>query len=872
MRRISVCFLINLFFFLPVFFVFAQNRGELELVAPNGAVVGTFSQGYALVIGEISYNNGWDQLKSIKDDVVTVTKLLEEQKFIVETLVDKPSDDLKRGIENFLNKYGYEENARLIVFFAGHGATHTLYGKKIGYIVPIDAPLLAINQRGFLQKAIPMNQFETWANHLSCRHILFIFDSCFSGTIFTTRSAVEPPSISYSIAEPVRQFITAGDENETVPAESVFLPLLVRALRDREADLDGDGYVSGTELGLYLKKEVIDRHQGKWHPQFGKSHDTRWDKGDFIFAVGKRNPPPRPGPPISVGSVTVESDIAGELFIDGKPSGTIKAGGTVTIPNVSTGSTEVAVKESDGTVIKAPNVMVRQGQTVTAVIERPIPEGLTFTIIDGKSVTITKYSGNATVVNIPGRIQGLPVTAIGNSAFIWSSLTSVIIPSSITTIGSYAFSRSSLTSVTIPSSVTTIGNSAFSRSSLTSVTIPSSVTAIGNNAFRDCNSLENITVDSRNPSYASIEGILFDKNIKTIIQYPIGKKVGAYTIPSSVTTIGDSAFSNSGLTGVTIPSSVTTIGDSAFSNSGLTGVTIPSSVTTIGNYAFYFCSSLTSVIIPSSVTTIGHTAFYFCDSLTSVSIPSSVTTIGNYAFNDCSSLENITVDSRNPSYASIEGILFDKNIKTIIQYPIGKKMGAYTIPSSVTTIGDFAFSWSSLTSVIIPSSVTTIGDSAFYRSSLTSVIIPSSVTTIGNYAFNDCNRLENITVDGRNPSYASNEGILFDKNIKTIIQYPIGKKVGAYTLPSSVTTIGNSAFYSSSLTSVIIPSSVTTIGNYAFYSSSLTSVTIPSSVTTIGSYAFSSFYSSSLTSATMSRHTQVGSNAFRDTTRIIYRD
>jgi len=108
--------------------------------------------------------------------------------------------------------------------------------------------------------------------------------------------------------------------------------------------------------------------------------------------------------------------------------------------------------------------------------------------------------------------------------------------------------------------------------------------------------------------------------------------------------------------------------------------------------------------------------------------------------------------------------------------------------------------------------------------------------------------LENITVDGRNPSYASIEGILFDKNIKTIIQYPIGKKAEIYSIPSSVTTIGNYAFV---------------------YCKNLTSVTIPSSVTTIGSFAFSR---SGLTSVTMSRRTQIGNSVFPDTAKIIYRD
>ena len=223
-------------------------------------------------------------------------------------------------------------------------------------------------------------------------------------------------------------------------------------------------------------------------------------------------------------------------------------------------------------------------------VAQPIPDGLEYEVVNGKSVTIKKYTGNAANLNIPAQIQGLPVTAIGYRAFDGCG---------------------SLTSVTIPSSVTSIGDGAFIFcSSLTSVTIPSSVTSIDGNAFSYCHSLTNITVDNRNTSYASIDGVLFDKNIRTIISYPAGKTAKTYTIPSSVTSIGFLAFSVC---------------------RSLTSVTIPSSVTSIGGYAFGFCSSLTSITIPSSVTAIGYYAFYECNSLTSVTL-SRRTQVGERAF------------------------------------------------------------------------------------------------------------------------------------------------------------------------------------------------------------------------------------------------
>jgi len=165
--------------------------------------------------------------------------------------------------------------------------------------------------------------------------------------------------------------------------------------------------------------------------------------------------------------------------------------------------------------------------------------------------------------------------------------------------------------------------------------------------------------------------------------------ITSVTIPSSVIFIGGGAFEGcTSLTSVTIPSSVTYIGGEAFEGcTSLTSVTISSSVTSIKYRAFYGCTSLTSVTIPSSVTTIEVDAFEGCTSLTSVTISSSVTTIEYSAFYGCPKLAEILVDSANPSYASIDGVLFDKLQTTLITYPDGKLQTTYAIPSSVTTIG-----------------------------------------------------------------------------------------------------------------------------------------------------------------------------------------
>ncbi len=267
--------------------VAAQSRG-LTLKSKNGNPIGNFTGSYALVIGESKYANGWSQLSGVQNDARLVTQILQASGFEVVLKMNQSAAELKETYEQFIDQYGLDEGNRLVFYYAGHG--HTLphaAGGDMGYIVPVDAPLPSADKVAFQRKAIEMLQFEAWAKKIQSRHVLFVFDSCFSGSVFNEIRADDNATtfISELTMKPVRQFITAGGPDETVPDESIFRGQFVRAL-EGQGDTDGDGYITGEELGRYLKKNVVNYTRGRQHPHYAKINDQRFDQGDFVF-VGK---------------------------------------------------------------------------------------------------------------------------------------------------------------------------------------------------------------------------------------------------------------------------------------------------------------------------------------------------------------------------------------------------------------------------------------------------------------------------------------------------------------------------------------------------------------------------------------------------------
>ena len=343
-----------------------------------------------------------------------------------------------------------------------------------------------------------------------------------------------------------------------------------------------------------------------------------------------------------------------------------------------------------------------------------------------------------------------------------------------------------MTTLVIKEGVTSISQGVFTWCpNLTSVTVPASVKKIGVYVFSGCHNLPGITVAAENTEYTSEDGVLFSKDKTVLVRYSAGHPGTTYAVPDGVKKIEEGAFDGCHLTSVTFPTSLTTIGARVFMNN----------------------TALTSVTIPASVETIGEAAF------------------------SSSLLEEIKVDDANTVYASVEGVLFNKEKTTLLQYPENRPGSTYTIPPTVTMIGREAFlSVHYLTSMTIPENVTAIDENAFDHCYVLALVsISSGVKTIARNAFSFCPSLTQITVNAGNNYYTSVDGVLFDKGKTILLTYPAGRPGTEYEVPEGVVSIMENAFAScSNLTSVKIPNSVTEMGFGIFQNAEkLASVTIP---------------------------------------------
>ncbi len=518
-------------------------------------------------------------------------------------------------------------------------------------------------------------------------------------------------------------------------------------------------------------------------------------------------------------------------------------------------------------------------------------DGLNYTINDdGVSVTVSGEFGMSYYsLVIPEAVENdgtnYAVTAIADHAFegdsgcsLWDEL---IIPNSIVTIGEYAFSGcSDLTALTIGNSVVEIGHSAFlyCEGFEGNLVIPNSVTTIGNSAFSMCRGFTGSLVIPNSVTtiglgaFSFCEGFTGELVISNAVN-SIGEQTfagcsgftGTLVIPNSVVAIGYDAFGGCmGFTGLTIGNSVTTIGNDAFAIChGFSGaLVIPNSVTAIGDNAFSSCDGFTGMLtIPASVNAIGANAFAYCDGFTGMlTIPASVNAIGANAFFECNGFEQIMVESENAVYDSrnnCNGII-ETATNTLI---VGCKHTV--IPSTVVSIGDYAFGGCDMTSISIPNSVTKLGYGVFnWCSNLTSITIPSSVTTIDGQQFSDCYHLEQVIVEAENPVYDSRD------NCNAIVESGTNVLISgckSTVIPNTVTVIGNGAFASCNIYSIVIPLSVTKIDRDAFTGSMLMGdLVIPNSVVSIEDHAFYRCWYLNGTLVLGNSLTHIGRDAFAD--------
>ena len=251
--------------------------------APVAESVELYQSSHALVIGVNAYSAGWPKLRNAVKDAEKVSNGLKSLGFDVTYATNLKAEELRKMIKEFFVLKGAQPGARLLVWFAGHG--HSDHGE--GFLIPADGP--GPGDPSFALYALPMREFGALMRLARSKHVLAIFDSCFSGTIFEARTGTVPAAITRATLSPVRQFLSSGDADQAVADNGSFRELFLRAVRGEEAaDANGDGYLTGTELGGFLSDRVTNLTQGAQTPRFGKMLDINYDRGDFVFVLPNR--------------------------------------------------------------------------------------------------------------------------------------------------------------------------------------------------------------------------------------------------------------------------------------------------------------------------------------------------------------------------------------------------------------------------------------------------------------------------------------------------------------------------------------------------------------------------------------------------------
>jgi TPR repeat protein len=278
----------------PCICAFAEGEAEqmkgVKVVTAENEVVRLYSGSYALLVGNSDYAQ-WPRLHWPALDVDEIASVLGNLGFKTYVYKNLSVSGFRSAMAEFIQAHGKDSQAQLLVYYAGHG--HTALGaggRRLGYIAMTDTP--DANRPDFLAKAVGLDDFQSYAYTVTARHVLFVFDSCFAGSVM--RSYETPRSLNKYVTLPAREFLTAGDADEPVPDRSYFKTILVQVLQGVIQEPVPDGYLTGEEIGV-LMKSVIPSISRSQHPQYSKIGDPALNKGDFVFVLKKgASPPLRP--------------------------------------------------------------------------------------------------------------------------------------------------------------------------------------------------------------------------------------------------------------------------------------------------------------------------------------------------------------------------------------------------------------------------------------------------------------------------------------------------------------------------------------------------------------------------------------------------
>ena len=270
-----------------LFVAFGEDRGQTPLGPPPEA--SSFSARHALVIGVSNYHHpGWADLEGVCSDLHVVSRALSRRGFQVHSHFDPNLNEMRAAFHDFVAEYGQQEDVALLIYFAGHGYSPRVNGKyEQGFLVPSDAAG-TLDSSFDTEMLFSLDEIRDLSgNQIKARHALFLFDSCFSGLVHNDRGSASKENLDFKKRHPVRQYISAGTGNETVPDRSEFRRVFIEVLEGK-IELGEAGIFTASQLGVYMRDEVPQRTNYKHHPQF--AWGPRFNQGDFVFEKPEEEP------------------------------------------------------------------------------------------------------------------------------------------------------------------------------------------------------------------------------------------------------------------------------------------------------------------------------------------------------------------------------------------------------------------------------------------------------------------------------------------------------------------------------------------------------------------------------------------------------